>query len=75
MVRPMVHKIQRFPESPCVSVMVRLILQLLATKHFGKEGTSQGGSRVVFFSSFPAFCNFADSVALEIGCGLSSTRT
>ena len=32
MAHPMVPEKQRFPEPPCVSMMVRLILQLLATK-------------------------------------------
>ena len=30
--RPMVPKFLRFPESPCISMMVRLIFQLLAAK-------------------------------------------
>ena len=43
-------------------------------ENFGKEGTSQGGSRVIFHSSFPAVCNVVDLVVLEIGCALSSPR-
>ena len=33
---------------------------------FGKEGTSRGGSRLVFHSSSLAVCNFSDSVVVEI---------
>ena len=39
----------------------------------GTNGTSRGSSRVVFHSSSLAVCNFADSLALEIRRGLSSS--
>ena len=44
MVRPMVPQLQYFPESPFFSLMVRLILQLFATKSSAGKGRASQGS-------------------------------
>ena len=60
MVRSMVPKILRFPQSLRVAMLVHLILKMLAT-----ITSARISSRVVFHSSSLAVCNFADSSAME----------
>ena len=72
MAHPMVPKTQHFPESPNISIMVRLIPQLLAMKISVKRGgVTRVLTRGVALVSLSAFCNFDGSVVQEIGCGLS----
>ena len=75
MVRPMVPTTTALSQPPCRLNDGASDSPNACHDDFGKEGTSQGGSRVVFHSSFPAACNFAESVVLEIRCGLSSLRS